>query len=135
MLFEDFFLINMQHSVLLCLGSNHEAEPHIMAALGRLSEILDDLRRSSLMPTAPVGMTGPLFLNCAAIGTTALTHDTLLAQIKTIERELGRMPGEKAARRIAIDIDLLRYDDTICHTDDWKRPYIRPLLTELGIRV
>ena len=63
--------------------------------------------------TAPVG--GPsgqdVFLNAAATFDTNLVPEALHALLKRIERDLGRIPGERWGAR-AIDLDLLLYENS-----------------------
>lgn len=53
----------------------------------------------------------PLFLNAVVIGMTALEPAPLLAQLKAIERALGRRPGEARWGPRVIDIDLLDHGE------------------------
>lgn len=64
---------------------------------------------SSLYDTAPVGDTDqPRFLNLVCEGQTALQPLELLAYVKKVESEVGRVPSRRWGPR-AIDIDILLY--------------------------
>ena len=74
------------------------------------------------------GPTGsPPYLNAAAAADTTLPPDQLLRRLLTIEREMGRVRRRKWEPRV-IDLDLLLYDDVICHTPELTLPH--PLLHE-----
>ena len=98
--------------MLLALGANlGDAAMTIRRALDRLHESgVRIIRRSALYRTPPWGpVPQPDFANACAAGETALAPRALLALTQSIERELGRVPGERWGPR-AIDIDILDYD-------------------------
>ncbi len=98
--------------MLLAFGANlGDAPATIRHALDRLDERgVRITRRSALYRTPPWGpVPQPEFVNACAAGETALVPRALLALTQTIERELGRVPGERWGPR-AIDIDILDYD-------------------------
>jgi 2-amino-4-hydroxy-6-hydroxymethyldihydropteridine diphosphokinase len=74
------------------------------------------LRRSRLYRTPAWGMTAqPDFLNAAAMLSTTLSADELLAELLRIERQAGRdrdMQSERWGPR-ALDLDLLLYGDAV----------------------
>jgi dihydropteroate synthase/2-amino-4-hydroxy-6-hydroxymethyldihydropteridine diphosphokinase len=83
---------------------------------------------SPVYETAPWGMTDqPDFLNICLLGRTGLSPHKLLKQFKSIERALGREPGERWGPR-AIDIDLIFYDDLII--DDERLSVPHPQLSQ-----
>ena len=49
-----------------------------------------------------------------------------------METTLGDSREERQKGCIAIDIDILRYDDLRLHPSDWQRPYIPQLLADLS---
>ena len=66
--------------------------------------------RSSLYRTAPVGATGPDYVNAVAALETSLTAPDLLAQLQHLEQRAGReRPYPNAPR--TLDLDLLLYGD------------------------
>ncbi len=113
----------------LGLGSNvGDREAMVAQALERLeaTEGLHVVRTSSLYETAPWGEAdqGP-FLNLVALVHSSLEALTLLAEVKRIERELGRQPRARWGPR-EIDIDLLLSDDLQWETPELTLPH--PLL-------
>ncbi len=98
--------------VILGLGSNvGEREAYLRAAVGRLRGILTDVTLSRVLESKALpcqrkqpGMDRP-FLNMAVRGQTTLEPLELLAAIKQMERELGRVErGVWGPREIDIDI-------------------------------
>ena len=81
---------------------------------------------SSFLETDPVG--GPpgqgKFLNAAAKIETDLSPDSLLEELKRVERALGRKPGPRWGPR-EIDLDILLYGDTILETGTLVIPHPR----------
>ncbi len=81
------------------------------------------LALSSLWRTPPWGLTDqPAFLNACALVETRLAPHDLLAALKTIERDLGRVKSERWGPR-AIDIDILFYGDAEIDDPDLVIPH------------
>ena len=75
-----------------------------LAALGRVSAV------SSLYRTPPWGVEDqPPFVNAALALETSLDPDALLAELKALERALGRVASTRWGPR-AIDVDILDYE-------------------------
>lgn len=127
------------HSVVVSLGSNVDAERNIDGALSRLRAILQGCKCSGRLWTVPVGAPKEAgawptkrFLNMILAATTPLTVADLQAELKLIERDLGRLDDEKRRGVVRIDIDLLAYDGQRFHEADWQRPYIKELLEDFS---
>jgi len=101
-------------------------------AIGNVRRAFDELgtlgivaARSSLYRTAPWGVREqPDFVNAAALLETALAPRALLAELKEIERRMGREPAERWGARM-IDLDLLAYDDLELEEADLVVPHER----------
>jgi len=101
--------------VAIALGSNvGDRSAHLDFAASRLADLLDTLRVSSYLDTAPVDVSGdqPDFLNAAAIGNTALPPRDLLRALLAIESERGRERPFRHAPR-TLDLDLVLFGDRI----------------------
>ena len=103
-------------TVFLGIGSNlGDREAHIEKALTLLKEHkeIDVIAVSSLIETEAVGgIPQPRFLNGAVKTRTDLKPLDLLAQLKIIERRLGRgKHGPNEPR--SIDLDILFYEDIV----------------------
>jgi len=97
------------------LGDVAPTIEHALAALGALPGT-QVMRRSRLYRTPAWGMTRqPDFLNAAAMLSTTLSPDALLAGLLRIEREAGRDRDVQAERwgPRALDLDLLLYGDEV----------------------
>lgn len=74
------------------------------------------LRTAPLFRTAPLGPPGqPDYLNTVVETETALSPTEVLAAVKRIEVELGRVPSVRWGPR-ALDLDVLLYDDRVLDT-------------------
>jgi len=115
--------------VALALGSNMgEPISNLRGGIGALRTLLSDLRIGPLFLSAAEGPAGqPDFYNTAVIGGTRLGPADLLANLKRIEWESGRRPGERNAPR-PLDIDLLLYGDAISSRPELTLPHPRMLL-------
>lgn len=95
--------------IALALGSNlGDRRAHLDYAVTRLTDAISDLRVSAYQETTPVEVVGdqPLFLNAAAVGTTAASPRDILSMLLSIERERGRERPFKNAPR-TLDLDLI----------------------------
>ena len=108
------------------LGSN-EGNPaaYVEAALVALARYGRVVARSSLYATKAWGVTEqPDFLNAAALLETELAPRDLLAALKVLEVELGRVATFRWGPR-AIDLDILAYDDLVLREPDLVIPHER----------
>jgi len=112
--------------VLIALGSNSRPEVYMTWAAQRLTPLLTDVRFSRCLWTRDYRGGTSWYQNRLATGTTSLSETELVERLKAIEVESGRKKGH-----VTIDLDLMLYDDTRYHHDDWARPYIQQLLPEM----
>jgi 2-amino-4-hydroxy-6-hydroxymethyldihydropteridine diphosphokinase len=105
----------------------------------RLGELGTVTAVSSLYRTPPWGVEDqPPFVNAALALQTALDPDALLAALKTLEADLGRVATFRWGPR-AIDIDILDYDGvrrddphlTIPHARLFERAFVLVPLAEI----
>ena len=94
------------------IGSNvGDAAAHVRRAFARLDESGTVLARSSLYRTAPWGLAEQApFVNAAALVETELAPHVLLAALKRIETEEGRVATVRWGPRV-LDLDILTYGD------------------------
>ena len=118
----------MMVEVYISLGSNlGDREAFIRSSLEALRGLPDsEVRKvSSLYETAPVGRTDqPRFLNAVVEMRTGLQMRELWEYMQRIERELGRMRGERWGPR-RMDLDLILYGDRVVVEEDLVVPHPR----------
>ncbi len=112
------------HIVYLGLGTNiGDRAANLRAAVSGLAKNLQVTAVSPIYETAPWGITNqPDFLNMCLTAETDLPPHGLLALLKNLEKEIGRVPGERWGPRL-IDIDLLFYANQIIETEKLKIPH------------
>lgn len=94
-------------------------------ALTELSKIVRISKRSEIYETAPKYVTDqPFFLNMVVSGATGLEPEPLLDGLKAIERDLGRVTGQRFGPR-PIDLDIVFYDDICIETPRLTIPHLR----------
>lgn len=109
------------------LGANlGDATATLRSACTEIAQIpqvsLDGVSR--LWRSAPVGATGPDYLNAVARVRTTLAAPTLLAQLLAIEQRHGRQrPSPNAPR--TLDLDLLLYGDDVIEVEGLTVPHPR----------
>lgn len=111
-------------AVFVGIGTNLGDRAAIMAAaFDALRKVGRVRRRSTVYRTKPWGRTDqPEFYNAVVEIATELPPRELLVQLRDIERELGRVPGERWGPRV-VDFDILIYDDVVLHDDDLHVPH------------
>lgn len=92
-----------------------------------------DIRFSTEMETEAIG-SGFLspFSNQVAQLTTPLSAEEVRTILKSIEKENGRLPEDKAQGIVKLDIDLLKFDDAILKPQDLEKSYVLEGLAELA---
>lgn len=100
-----------------------QREDHLRDAITRLSTAGRVVSVSSFYETEPVEVTNqPWFLNCAVSLETNLSPMQLMKTALQIEREMGRIRGEKKGPR-TIDIDILLFGDTVVDSLELTVPH------------
>jgi 2-amino-4-hydroxy-6-hydroxymethyldihydropteridine diphosphokinase len=125
---------------LLGIGANlGDPIATLLDAKDRLESLGTVTAASSLYRTPPWGVEDqPPFVNAALALETALDPDALLAALKTLERELGRVESIRWGPR-ALDVDILDYDGvkrddptlTIPHARLHERAFVLVPLAEI----
>lgn len=114
------------NKVILCLGSNTEAEDNIRFAAGALREYFLSINFSEAVYTEPIDCdSAALFMNQIAIAYTNIGLDEVRNELKRIEKNLGRIPEHKFNGQVLIDIDLILWNDIILKPKDWERDYVQ----------
>ena len=121
------------HSCLLCSGSNLDRLAHMESARRALAEAFPGIRFGREMETEAIG-SGFLspFSNQVAQLTTPLSAEEVRTILKSIEKENGRLPEDKAQGIVKLDIDLLKFDDAILKPQDLEKSYVLEGLAELA---
>lgn len=115
----------MSETVLLSLGSNIGPRKRRLrdAVRSIASNILTDVRCSSIYETDPVGYTEQApFLNIALVGETRLSATDLFEACKGLEIAQGRQHRERWRER-EIDIDVILYADEQLSTEHLTVPH------------
>ncbi|HJM83111.1 MAG TPA: 2-amino-4-hydroxy-6-hydroxymethyldihydropteridine diphosphokinase [Nitrospinota bacterium] len=112
--------------IYISLGSNGgDPVNAILSAIKKIVAENDDcsFEAGSFYKTEPQGKTDqPWFVNTAIAIEVGITPEEALAMAKRIEREQGRVPGERWGAR-EIDIDIIFYDDIIMNTEKLTIPH------------
>jgi 2-amino-4-hydroxy-6-hydroxymethyldihydropteridine diphosphokinase len=114
-------------AVAIGLGSNlGDRAAHLEYAVGRLRDLLHNVRVSRFYDTEPVDAPGPqpLFLNAAVVGETVLPARALLEALLVIEDARGRERPYRNAPR-SLDVDLILYGDGILNERHLTVPHPR----------
>lgn len=116
----------MTHTVYLGLGSNlGDRLLNVKAACSALASYVCIFSASPVYETAPWGYTDqPAFLNQVLGVDTGLSPLELMAALKQVEADLGRISSFRYGPRL-IDLDILFYDDLVLETPGLVIPHPR----------
>lgn len=122
----------------LGIGSNlGNRRKNISLAIKKVNALSDTkvIKASGIIEGEPVG--GPAgqgkFLNAALKIKTRLSPSALLKKLKTIEKELGRVPALRWGERI-IDLDILLYANKAINQRNLKIPHPRLYEREFAMK-
>ena len=122
--------------VVFSLGSNlawSEALGRMEAVREPLARLCVRLRYSSVYATEAEGHSTGTYANCMAEGETACDLETLEVACKQLEQTLGRTDEARRRGLVPIDIDIVRYGDTVVRPANYTHTYMRRGLEELGL--
>ncbi len=98
----------------------------VLDAITRIAELPPTrvIRESSLYRTAPIGSSGPHYINAVIEISTLLAAPDLLQGLQGIEADAGRERPYRNAPR-TLDLDLLLYSDSRIDSADLQVPHPR----------
>jgi 2-amino-4-hydroxy-6-hydroxymethyldihydropteridine diphosphokinase len=125
----------MSNRVIIGLGSNIDAHLNLKRAIDLLQQNFRLLKRSSILRTAPVGITNqPDFYNSAVLLETDLEKNELSKRLKKMEDILGRNRLRPKFGPREIDLDILVWNDEIVDDDYFHRDFLQQLVSEISAK-
>ncbi|MBD8936785.1 MAG: 7,8-dihydro-6-hydroxymethylpterin-pyrophosphokinase [Prevotella stercorea] len=118
------------HKIILSVGTNFNYEQNAKLVKKKLTEEINEIQFSEDMLTEPIGdiTSKENFLNFLVYGSTEKGVEQLVSILKQIEAQCGNTKFLRDEGKIAMDIDLLKYDNQRFHESDWTRDYIVKLM-------
>ena len=101
------------HFILISIGSNIDRDKHTREGVKGLFGHFDAVKLSSVYESEAVGFNGKPFYNLVASATTPKDIANVCKTLKAIERENGRIAGEKKFAPRTLDLDLLTFDQQV----------------------
>lgn len=122
------------HRCLVCLGSNHDPDTKLDAALEAIAEHFNILNIGKRIMTEPEGTDAHSkpYLNQAIIIESYANPDEIISIFKLIERQNGRTAESKSSGIVPLDIDLLVYDEQILKPADMEKAYVISAVSSLS---
>jgi 2-amino-4-hydroxy-6-hydroxymethyldihydropteridine diphosphokinase len=108
--------------VTVSVGSNINREHNVRLALQALRDQYGEIRISPVYETEAVGFDGDDFLNLVVAFNSDQPPDGITVKLKNIEDCIGRDRQQPRFSARMIDLDLLTYDDLVCHDEDIQLP-------------
>jgi 2-amino-4-hydroxy-6-hydroxymethyldihydropteridine diphosphokinase len=121
-----------EHCIYISLGSNIRAEENIPRSVAMLNKFGQVIAASTVWETAPVGTSGPSFLNAAVL--LQVNHPPALLKslvLRRIEFEMGRLRTFNKYAPRPIDLDILIADGLIIEPSLWTRAHLAVPLAEI----
>ena len=120
------------HTCLLCIGTNYYRTTYMAYARRDLEKHFPNIRFSTEVETEAIGsrFLSP-FNNQVAIFETTLSADEVHTILKQIECDHGRLPTDKSYGVVKMDIDLVKYDETVLKPEDMEREFVLEGMKEL----
>ena len=109
-------------SVAVSIGSNIDRENNIRAGLAALGRIYGPVRLSSVYANPAVGFEGPEFFNLVAAFDTGQSATEIVASLRSIETERGRVRTGNLLDSRELDLDLLLYGDAVLYSEGLDVP-------------
>jgi len=99
--------------VLIGMGSNIDAEAHLLKAVKALRHCFGEVTFSSVYQSPAIGMDGDDFLNACCLFDSDLTDEALKSQLKALEDAQGRDRSKGSWKPRTLDLDMLMYDGRV----------------------
>ncbi len=126
----------------IALGANlGDPQTAILTAIEALAAVegIELLQRSSLYRSAPLGASGPDYVNAVVAVQTRLSAPTLLVSLQQLEDQAGRRRSYRNAPRL-LDLDLLTYGEAridsatlvVPHPRMYERAFVLLPLAEIA---
>lgn len=114
------------NNVVICIGSNTANREEIIAdAIKRLTELICNVRQSSVYECESHSGIGAPYINTVISGSTMLSYEQLHSFTKQLEVEMGRTPRSKETGVMPLDIDIVLCNDKIIHPRDYELYHFR----------
>ena len=118
---------------IVAVGSNIDAEKHILQAFELLKQIDQQANIASLLRTKPVGFTDQAdFINTAFSFNCELNSTDLKTHLKNIENQLGRVRTKNKNGPRTIDLDIVKIDNEIIDDDYHQYDFVKKSVDELA---
>ena len=123
-----------KHECIIGIGSNINPELNIAATLHFLRQEQEFVSVSSLIKTAPIGITDqPDFLNGAAKVLTTMEIADFKNYLKDIEDRLKRDRTAPKFGPRTIDLDIVIWDGEIIDPDYYNRDFLKTAIDEIKL--
>ena len=124
------------HRIILSIGTNFNRESNAKLVKGIISEAFHKVQFSEELLTEPVGdvLSDKKYLNFLACGFTEDEPEQIVAKTKQMETQCGNTEFLRNEGKIAMDIDLLKYNDQRFHESDWSRDYVKKLIKQFEVK-
>jgi len=120
------------NQAVIAVGSNIDPENNIKKASVLLDQNQNLLKKSAFTKTEPIQYEKqPDFMNGAFLIETESHIDDLVAWLKSVEKQLGRIPSKNKYGPRPIDLDVVVWNGKIISDDFYERDFVKNAVLEL----
>lgn len=124
----------MKNKVVICIGSNFDADINIEKAKAVLERELGPITFADQTESKAVNWSKPcIFTNQVGYFESDKEFDYIKQLTKQIERDLGRNAEQRALGNMPMDIDIVIWNDAILKPDDLKQTYVHDAIRSLEL--
>ena len=120
------------NTAIIGVGSNIDPKNNISSAKKKLSSMLELIKSSTFVKTAPFGYKDQdEFLNGAFLVKTNLGLEQLKSVLGKIEDELGRIRTDNKYGPRTIDLDIVIWNNEVIDDEIYSREFLKNSIVEL----
>lgn len=117
------------NEAIIGIGSNIKPQSNVSRALCKIEKYFVMVRKSEFITTKPIGYTSqPDFVNGVVLVETTLSLDDVVARLKRIEDEIGRVRSVNKYGPRVIDLDLLIWNGVVVDDDVVNMEFLKELI-------
>ncbi|MCI0494749.1 2-amino-4-hydroxy-6-hydroxymethyldihydropteridine diphosphokinase [candidate division KSB1 bacterium] len=122
------------NKAVIALGANIDPKANIEKARLIIAQQHVVQAESEIVETEPIGFKEqPNFLNCAMLIETFMEREALTEWLKSVERQLGRIPTANKYGPRPIDLDIIVWNGEIVDEDVYERDFLMNAVRELWV--
>ena len=123
----------MRNKAVIGIGSNIAPDKNIAKTRQLLAQRFTVLKESPYIRTKPIGkQKQPDFMNGAVLIETEKDQTSVIQELKSLEKEIGRTPDHDPQGPRTIDLDLVVWNNQVIDPDVFERDFLKKLVLDVA---